>query len=90
MCSRGERARLGYRSSGHAAFAQQFRRAALQASQVGRSSGAVPTCSRGERESMLGVDDLDTLTSMYNLAALLKKKGDLSSAESFARRSLKG
>ena len=27
---------------------------------------------------------------MYNLAFFLKKKGDLSSAESFARRSLEG
>ena len=31
-----------------------------------------------------------TLLSMYNFADFLKKKGDLSSAESFARRSLEG
>jgi hypothetical protein len=37
------------------------------------------------------VDHPDTLLSMYNLAFFLEqKKGDLSSAESFARRSLEG
>ena len=39
---------------------------------------------------VLGVNHPSTLLSMYNLAFFLKKKGDLSSAESFARRSLEG
>ena len=45
--------------------------------------------SRGESD-VLGVDHPSTLTSMYNLADLLEQKGDLSSAEPFAHRSLEG
>ena len=41
-------------------------------------------------ERVLGVDHPNTLLSMYNFAGFLQKKGDLSSAESFARRSLEG
>jgi len=41
-------------------------------------------------EGVLGVDHPDTLLSMYNLAELFEEKGDHSSAESFARRSLEG
>ena len=42
------------------------------------------------KERVLGVDHPDALLSMYSLASVLQKKGDLSSAESFARRSLEG
>ena len=47
-------------------------------------------CDLEASERVLGVDHLDTLISMYNFAFFLKNKGDLSSVESFARRSLEG
>ena len=47
-------------------------------------------CDLEASERVLGVDHPDTLISMYNFAFFLQNKGDLSSAESFARRSLEG
>ena len=47
-------------------------------------------CDLEASERVLGVDHPDTLISMYNFAFFLQNKGDLSSVESFARRSLEG